>query len=73
MLILLIDDMSRYMWLQLRQTKNDAVEAIKQVQAQAEAESGGWMCVSMDGRGGGVSSPRPHSRSTATIYAYNDT
>jgi hypothetical protein len=53
MLILLIDDMSRYMWLQLRQTKNDAVEAIKQVQAQAEAESGRWMCVSMDGRGGG--------------------
>jgi hypothetical protein len=40
MFLLLVDDMSRFMWIKLLRTKSEAVEATKQVQAQAEAESG---------------------------------
>jgi hypothetical protein len=40
MFLLLVDDMSRFMWLKLLRAKSDAAEAIKQVQALAEAESG---------------------------------
>ena len=36
--LLLIDDKSRFMWLILLQAKSEAVEAIKRIQAQAEAE-----------------------------------
>ena len=38
--LLLVDDCSRYMWLQLRTSKDKAVEAIKKFKARAEAESG---------------------------------
>ena len=38
--ILLVDDCSRYMWLQLLTSKTKAVEAIKKFKARMEAESG---------------------------------
>jgi transposase InsO family protein len=38
--ILLVDDCSRYMWLQLLTSKSEAAEAIKAFKARAEAESG---------------------------------
>jgi IS30 family transposase len=37
--LLMVDDMSRYMWLILLQAKCDAAKMIKHVQAQVEAES----------------------------------
>ncbi|CAA0819981.1 Unknown protein [Striga hermonthica] len=38
--LLLVDDCSRFMWLQLLTSKDRAAEAIKRFQARAEAESG---------------------------------
>jgi transposase InsO family protein len=38
--LLMVDDMSRYMWLVLLSANSDATKLIKQVQAEAEAESG---------------------------------
>jgi hypothetical protein len=38
MFLLMVDDISHYMWLILLSTKSDVVRMIKQVQAQAEAE-----------------------------------
>jgi hypothetical protein len=52
MFLLLIDDMSRYMWLMLLQAKSDTTEAIKQVQVQAEVKSGTQICVLRTDRGG---------------------
>jgi hypothetical protein len=45
MFLLLVDGISRYMRLKLLQAKSEAAGAIKQVQAQGEAESGGQMRV----------------------------
>jgi hypothetical protein len=52
MFLLLVDDMSRFMWLKLLHAKSDAVEAIKLVQAQAEAESGRRLRVLRTDHGG---------------------
>ena len=38
--LLLVDDCSRYMWLQLLTSKDEAAAAIKKFKARAEAESG---------------------------------
>ena len=38
--LLLVDDYSRYMWLQLLMSKDGAAEAIKKFKAHMEAESG---------------------------------
>ena len=38
--LLLVDDKSRFMWLILLQAKSEAVEAIKRIQARAEAKCG---------------------------------
>ena len=38
--LLLMDDCSRYMWLQLLTSKDEAAEAIKKFKARAEAKSG---------------------------------
>ena len=38
--LLLVDDKSRFMWLILLQAKSEAAEAIKRIQARAEAECG---------------------------------
>jgi hypothetical protein len=38
--LLLVDDCSRYMWLQLLTSKGEATEAIKRLKARAEAEFG---------------------------------
>jgi IS30 family transposase len=40
MFLLMVDDMSRYMWLILLSAKSDVARMIKQVQAQVEAECG---------------------------------
>ena len=36
--LLLVDDKSRFMWLILLQVKSEAAEAVKRIQARAEAE-----------------------------------
>ena len=38
--LLLVDDCSRYMWMQLLTSKDKAVTAIKKFKMRAEAESG---------------------------------
>ena len=38
--LLLVDDCSRYMWLQLLTSKDEAAKAIKKIKAHAEAKSG---------------------------------
>ena len=49
--LLLVDDKSRFMWLILLQAKSEAAEAIKRIQAQAEAECGKKMRVQRTDRG----------------------
>jgi transposase InsO family protein len=50
--LLMVDDMSRYMWLVLLSANSDAAKLIKQVQAEAEAESGKKLKVLRTDRGG---------------------
>ena len=38
--LLLVDDCSRYMWLQLLTSKDEAAEVIRKFKAREEAESG---------------------------------
>jgi len=47
-----MDDYSRYMWLQLLTSKDEAAEAIKKFKAYAEAESGKKLRVLRTNRGG---------------------
>ena len=54
--ILLVDDCSRYMWLQLLTSKTEAAEAVKKFKARAEAESGKKLRVLRTDRGGGFTS-----------------
>jgi hypothetical protein len=49
---LLVDDHSRFMWLRLLASKDEAVDAIKQFKARAEAESGKKLRVLTTDRGG---------------------
>jgi hypothetical protein len=49
---LLVDDKSRYMWLRLLTTKDEAQEALKQFQAAAELESGQRLKTLHTDRGG---------------------
>ena len=50
--LLLVDDCSRYMWLQLLTSKDKAAAAIKKFKARAEAESGKKLRVLRTDRGG---------------------
>ena len=50
--ILLVDDCSRFMWLQLLTSKTEAAEAVKKFKARAEAESGKKLRVLWTDRGG---------------------
>jgi transposase InsO family protein len=50
--LLLVDDSSRYMWLQLLTSKDEAVAAIKKFQVRAEAESEKKLRVPRMDRGG---------------------
>jgi transposase InsO family protein len=50
--LLLVDDCSRYMWLQLLTSKSDAADVIKGFKARAEAESGKKLRVLRTDRGG---------------------
>ena len=50
--LLLIDDCSRYMWLQLLTSKDEAAVAIKKFKTRAEAESGKKLRVLRTDRGG---------------------
>ena len=50
--ILLVDDYSRFMWLQLLTSKTEAAEAVKKFKARAEAESGKKLCVLRTNRDG---------------------
>jgi hypothetical protein len=69
MFLLMVDDMSRYMWLILLSAKSDAARMIKQVQAQAEAECGKKLKVLCTDR---ARSPRPGSSTTATTPVCGD-
>jgi transposase InsO family protein len=50
--LLLVDDMSRYMWLTLIRSKDEAANAIKHFQAHAEVESGRKLRALRTDRGG---------------------
>ena len=50
--LLLMDDCSHYMWLQLLMSKDEAAEAIKKFKARVEAESGKKLRVLRTDRGG---------------------
>jgi len=50
--LLLMDDCSRYMWLQLLTSKDEAAEAIKKFKAHAEAKSGKKLRVLWTDHGG---------------------
>ena len=50
--LLLVDDCSHYMWLQLLTSKDEAAVAIKKFKMCAEAESGKKLCVLRTDRGG---------------------
>ena len=54
--LLLVDDKSRFMWLILLQAKSEATEAIKRIQARAEAECRKKMQVLRMDRGGELTS-----------------
>jgi transposase InsO family protein len=43
--LLLIDDLSRYMWVVVLSSKGEAADAIRRAQAAAEAECGRWLRV----------------------------
>ena len=47
-----MDDYSRYMWLQLLTSKDEAVAAIKKFRMRKEAESGKKLCVLRTDHGG---------------------
>ena len=49
--LLLVDDCSRYMWLQLLTSKDEAAAAIKKFKMRAEAESGKKLRVLRTDRG----------------------
>ena len=51
-LILVVDDCSRYMWLQLLTSKTEAAESVKKFKALAEVESGKKLRVLRTDRGG---------------------
>ena len=50
--LLLVDDYSHYMWLQLLTSKDEAAVTIKKFKTRAEAESGKKLCVLWTDRGG---------------------
>jgi transposase InsO family protein len=50
--LLLVDDCSRYMWLQLLTSKDEAAEAIRRFKARAEADSGKRLRFLRTDRGG---------------------
>ena len=50
--LLLVDDYSRYMWLQLLMSKDEATTVIKKFKMRAEAESGKKLHVLRIDRGG---------------------
>lgn len=64
-LLLLVDDMSRYMWVVLLGTKDQAPAAIRDIQAKVKLECGRKLKVLRTDRGGGVNSPRLNLVSTA--------
>jgi transposase InsO family protein len=50
--LLLVDDLSRYMWLVVLGSKGEAADAIRRTQAAAEAECGRKLCVLRTDNGG---------------------
>jgi transposase InsO family protein len=50
--LLLVDDHSRYMWLELIRTKDEALHFFKKVKALAEIECGSKLLTFRSGRGG---------------------
>jgi hypothetical protein len=67
--LLLVDDLSRYMWLQLLSSKDEAPSQIKKFQAVVEVEIGKKLKVIRTDRGG--SSHRLNSASTAPSTTSN--
>jgi hypothetical protein len=50
--LLLVDDLSRYMWVVILGSKGEAADAIRRAQAAAEAECGSKLCVLRTDNGG---------------------
>jgi hypothetical protein len=51
-LLLLVDDLSRYMWVMVLGSKGEVVNAIRRVQVTAEAKCGHKLCVLRTDNGG---------------------
>jgi hypothetical protein len=51
-MLLLVDDFSRYMWVSLLSSKDQAALAIQRIQAAAERKSGNLLCALRTDRGG---------------------
>jgi hypothetical protein len=66
--LLLVDDLSRYMWLVLLPSKDQAATAIKNFQAAVEVETGRKLKALCTDRGG--DSPPPSSASTVQSGVY---
>jgi hypothetical protein len=66
--LLLVDDHSRYMWVALLATKDEAPVAIRHIQAAAERKSGKQLRALRTDRGG--SSPRRTSTSTSSSWEF---
>jgi hypothetical protein len=50
--LLLIDDLSRYMWVVVLGSKGEAADAIRRAQTAAEAECGRKLCMLRTDNGG---------------------
>ena len=50
--LLLIDDLSRYMWVVVLRSKGEAADTIRHAQAAAEVECGRKLCVLRTDNGG---------------------
>jgi len=50
--LLLVDDLSRYMWVMILGSNGEAADAIRRPQAVAEAESGRKLCMLRTENGG---------------------
>jgi hypothetical protein len=67
---LLVDDHSRYMWVALLATKDEAPVAIRHIQAAVERKSGKQLRA-LRTDGGGESSPRRTSTSTSPSWEFS--
>jgi hypothetical protein len=67
--LLLVDDLSRYMWVVVLGSKGEAANAIRHVQAAAEAEYGRKLCVLRTDNGGEFTAAEFASYCTVRVFS----